>query len=285
MASADPTEHGWRRRNFLWAALNGALFEFGASFADTGTVVATFLGRLTPAPMAVGADRAVWLARSPALRRELRPGTPVPEGDLPRRRLGAGRLSRRPGGGAAVAKQPASRARRRARGFLRAVDAVLLCRRPRRRRLQRRHCAHHRFRIAQPAPGDAALRRGHAGRRRRTSDPSDPERLTGAVAAAVRLIFGAGAIVLALSTLCFAAIREPPAPVAVGARACPPSCATGWKWSDLIGGFVSSSMPSGWAGSRGWSCLSRSSRRGRWAGCPSLRSAPWSPRRPWEGSR
>jgi len=59
MASANPTEHAWRRRNFLWAALNGALFEFGASFADTGTVVATFLGRLTPAPMAVGAAAAI----------------------------------------------------------------------------------------------------------------------------------------------------------------------------------------------------------------------------------
>jgi len=48
-----------RRRNFLWAAVNGALFELGASFADTGTVVATFLGRLTPGTVAVGAATAI----------------------------------------------------------------------------------------------------------------------------------------------------------------------------------------------------------------------------------
>lgn len=47
------------RRNFGWAALNGALFEFGASFADPGTVVAAFLGRLTPSPVAVGAATAI----------------------------------------------------------------------------------------------------------------------------------------------------------------------------------------------------------------------------------
>ncbi len=47
------------RRNFAWAALNGALFEFGASFADPGTVVATFLGRLTPSPVAVGAATTI----------------------------------------------------------------------------------------------------------------------------------------------------------------------------------------------------------------------------------
>ena len=43
----------------MWAAVNGVLFEFGASFADTGTVVATFLARLTPGPMAVGAATAL----------------------------------------------------------------------------------------------------------------------------------------------------------------------------------------------------------------------------------
>jgi MFS family permease len=47
------------RRNFGWAAANGALFEFGASFADPGTVVAAFLGRLTPSPVAVGAAAAI----------------------------------------------------------------------------------------------------------------------------------------------------------------------------------------------------------------------------------
>ncbi len=47
------------RRNFTWAAVDGALFEFGASFADTGTVIATFLGRLTPGTTAVGAATAI----------------------------------------------------------------------------------------------------------------------------------------------------------------------------------------------------------------------------------
>jgi MFS family permease len=47
------------RRNFLWAALNGALFEAGASFADAGTVVVTFLGRLTPGALAVGAAATI----------------------------------------------------------------------------------------------------------------------------------------------------------------------------------------------------------------------------------
>lgn len=57
--SADAATHQGRRRNFMWAAINGALFEFGASFADTGTVVATFLGRLTPGTVAVGAATAI----------------------------------------------------------------------------------------------------------------------------------------------------------------------------------------------------------------------------------
>jgi len=47
------------RRNFFWAALSGALFEFGAAFADTGTVVATFVGRLTPSAVAVGATESI----------------------------------------------------------------------------------------------------------------------------------------------------------------------------------------------------------------------------------
>lgn len=42
------------RRNFVWAALNGALFEFGASFADVGTIVAAFLGRLGAGALTVG---------------------------------------------------------------------------------------------------------------------------------------------------------------------------------------------------------------------------------------
>lgn len=47
------------RWNFRWAALCGALFECGAAFVETGTVVAAFLGRLTPSPVAVGAAESV----------------------------------------------------------------------------------------------------------------------------------------------------------------------------------------------------------------------------------
>ena len=57
--SAEVATDQVRRRNVVWAAVNGALFEFGASFADTGTVVATFLGRLTPGTMAIGAASAI----------------------------------------------------------------------------------------------------------------------------------------------------------------------------------------------------------------------------------
>ncbi len=47
------------RRNFVWAALNGALFEFGASFADAGTIIAAFLGRLGSGAPAVGAAATI----------------------------------------------------------------------------------------------------------------------------------------------------------------------------------------------------------------------------------
>ncbi|MBC8446701.1 MAG: MFS transporter [Chloroflexi bacterium] len=47
------------RWNFIWVALSGALFQFGAAFADTGTVVAVFVGRLTPSAFAVGAAESI----------------------------------------------------------------------------------------------------------------------------------------------------------------------------------------------------------------------------------
>lgn len=47
------------RWNFTWTALSGALFQFGAAFADTGTVVAVFVGRLTPSALAVGAAESI----------------------------------------------------------------------------------------------------------------------------------------------------------------------------------------------------------------------------------
>lgn len=53
-----PADRGVRR-NFIWAALNGALFEFGASFADVGTIVPAFLGRLGSGPVAVGAAATI----------------------------------------------------------------------------------------------------------------------------------------------------------------------------------------------------------------------------------
>jgi hypothetical protein len=52
---ADPAV----RRNFFWAALNGALFEFGASFAEVGTIVPAFLGRLGFGALTVGAAATI----------------------------------------------------------------------------------------------------------------------------------------------------------------------------------------------------------------------------------
>ncbi|MFQ5828443.1 MAG: MFS transporter [Candidatus Methylomirabilia bacterium] len=57
MASA-PIRHDLRR-NFFWAALSGALFECGAAFADTRTVVPAFLSRVTPSSFAVGAAESL----------------------------------------------------------------------------------------------------------------------------------------------------------------------------------------------------------------------------------
>lgn len=288
MASADPTEHAWRRRNFFWAALNGALFEFGASFADTGTVVATFLGRLTPAPMAVGAAAAIarfgWLvpqlfAAHYAQGLRYRKGIYLVGGWG--RAVSLGAL-------AAVLLWPSSL--HHAPGVVLAVFFALwtlfsfvaglagaayndVIARTITSGSRSRLLATRLFVGATLAAGGGLLIRAILGA---SPEPS---------LVPYGLIFGAGAIVLALSTLCFAAIREPPAPVVGQRRACPPSCMGEWKCSDVIGGFVSSSMPSGSAASRGWSCLSTSSRRGRWAGFPSLKSAPCSPRRPWEGSR
>lgn len=48
-----------RRWNFTWTALSGVFFQFGAAFADTGTVVAVFVGRLTPSALAVGAAESI----------------------------------------------------------------------------------------------------------------------------------------------------------------------------------------------------------------------------------
>jgi hypothetical protein len=45
--------------NFTWAALSGALFQFGAAFVDTGTVIAAFVGRLTFSALAVGAADSI----------------------------------------------------------------------------------------------------------------------------------------------------------------------------------------------------------------------------------
>lgn len=47
------------RWNFTWTALSGALFQFGAAFADTGTVVPVFIGRLTPSAFVVGAAESI----------------------------------------------------------------------------------------------------------------------------------------------------------------------------------------------------------------------------------
>lgn len=46
------------RWNFFWLALAGALFEFGVAFAD-GAVVALFVARLTVSALAVGAAEAI----------------------------------------------------------------------------------------------------------------------------------------------------------------------------------------------------------------------------------
>ncbi len=47
------------RWNFTWAALSGALFQFGASYADSGTVVAAFVSRLSSSAIAVGAAESI----------------------------------------------------------------------------------------------------------------------------------------------------------------------------------------------------------------------------------
>lgn len=67
MARADPVPAGERpeapernaRWNFAWAGVCGALFECGTAFVETGTVVAAFVGRLTPSALAVGAADSI----------------------------------------------------------------------------------------------------------------------------------------------------------------------------------------------------------------------------------
>lgn len=58
-AQRSPVPCDDRRRNFGSAALSGALFEGGAAFVDTGTVVAAFISRLTPSAVAVGGADAI----------------------------------------------------------------------------------------------------------------------------------------------------------------------------------------------------------------------------------
>lgn len=60
MCPSEP-ERDWvtLRWNFIWAALSGALFQFGTAFADIGTVIAVFVGRLTPSALAVGAAESI----------------------------------------------------------------------------------------------------------------------------------------------------------------------------------------------------------------------------------
>jgi MFS family permease len=45
--------------NFTWGALSGALFELGTAFVDAGTVLAAFLTNLTGAALAVGAAESI----------------------------------------------------------------------------------------------------------------------------------------------------------------------------------------------------------------------------------
>lgn len=58
-AITDLDHRANRRWNFTWTALSGVFFQFGAAFADTGTVVAVFVGRLTPSALAVGAAESI----------------------------------------------------------------------------------------------------------------------------------------------------------------------------------------------------------------------------------
>lgn len=201
----------------MFAAVNGAFFEFGASFADTGTVVATFLGRLTSGTTAVGAATAIarfgWLlpqlfaaryAQGVEYRKPIYLvggwGRAVSLGVLAAVLLLWDRLDEAPGvaltlffliwtlfsfvaglAGASyndvIARTIASERRSRLLATRLFVGGVL-------------------------AVGGGLLIRSIL-----QSSPQPSLRPYG-------LIFGAGAIVLAVSTTCFAFIREPPAPAA-----------------------------------------------------------------------
>ncbi len=210
--------------NFTWGALSGALFELGAAFVDAGTVLAAFLTNLTGSTLAVGAAESI-----------RRYGWLVPQ--LFAAGYARGRRYRKPlylfaGGGRALALAALA-------GLL-----VLLCDARPAMLLTVFFALWTTFAFVSGAAGvpyhDIVGRTIPAGRRstflavrffaggllgvgagmlirgilRRSDLLAFPAKTYGHTAVCpYALVFGLGAGVLALSTLCFALMREPPAPV------------------------------------------------------------------------
>ena len=209
---------GDRRRNFVWAALSGALFEGGAAFVDTGTVVAAFISRLTPSAVAVGAAEAIarvgWLLPQLLVAnyaQGVRYRKPLYLAAGWGRALCLGLLAAilltwpdGPGGDGGVTLLAAFFALWTLFSFVSGVAGVpyndvigrTIPPDRRSRLLAIRTVAGGVLGIGAGVAVRAILQRGAEGR------------LT-----AYGLIFGAGAVILMLSTLGFAAVREPPAPL------------------------------------------------------------------------
>ena len=216
-AQRSPVPCDDRRRNFGSAALSGALFEGGAAFVDTGTVVAAFISRLTPSAVAVGGADAIarvgWLLPQLLVAnyaQDLRYRKPLYLAAGWARALCLGLLAAillawpdRPGGDGGFALLAAFFALWTLFSFVSGGAGVpyndvigrTIPSDRRSRLLAIRTVAGGVLGIGAGVSVRAILQRGAEGR-----------------LAAYGLIFGAGAVILALSTLGFAAVREPPAP-------------------------------------------------------------------------
>lgn len=203
------------RWNVFWIALTGALFEFGVAFVDV-SVVALFVTRLTPSALAVGAAEGI-----------ARFGWLVPQ--LPAARYAQGRRYRKAiylvaGGGRATALAvlagvvllwPAFSERTSTLLILFFVLWTLfsfvsgLAGVPYNDIVGRTVPSERRSR---PLAGRVFLG-GTLGVGAGLAIRATLQRAEAGVPS-YGLIFGAGAMVLALSTLCFAPVREPPAPAA-----------------------------------------------------------------------
>lgn len=202
------------RRNFFWAAASGVLFEFGAAFADTGTVVATFVGRLTPSALAVGAAESIarfgWLlpqlvTANYAQRVRYRKPIYLVGGWGRAFCLGLlGAVVLMWGGHHTLLGLPLFFGLWTAFSFVAGVAGV-----PYNDIIGRTITSDRRSRLlAVRVFAGGALGVGAGFFIRAILQRSEEDSL-----APYGLIFGSGAAVLALSTLCFALVREPPAPL------------------------------------------------------------------------